>query len=161
MRAAKLTSLSSSTSTSENCASDDDFATHLAVRIATIKAVAMMMDGPSFGQSGRRSFPTTFMKRVQAKTRRICQNELSAEHGGSEACLARKAISREDPLIQVFSPCDVGTRLLEKFARIRPADYTFLEPKEFSDLRSSAFAGIAEWDSFAEHVLGCTRGGEV
>ena len=41
------------------------------------------------------------------------------------------------------------------------ADYTFLEPKDFSDLRSSAFAGIAEWDSFAEHVLGCTRCGEV
>ena len=64
MRAAKLTSLSSSTSTSENRASVDDFATHFAVRIATINAVAMMMDGPSFGQSGRRSFPTTFMRRV-------------------------------------------------------------------------------------------------
>ena len=76
-------------------------------------------------------------------------------------CLAHKAISREDPLIQVFSPCDAGTRLLEEFARARPADYTFLEPKDFSDLRSSAFAGIAEWDSVAEHVLDCTRCGEV
>jgi hypothetical protein len=56
MRAAKLTSLSNSTSTSENWASADDLATHLAVQIATINAVAMMMDGPSFGQSGRRSF---------------------------------------------------------------------------------------------------------
>lgn len=75
--------------------------------------------------------------------------------------MAHKAISRKDPLVQVFSPCPVGTRLLEVFARGRPADYTFLEPKDFSDLRSSAFVGIAEWDSFAEHVLGCTRCGEV
>jgi len=76
-----------------------------------------------------------------------------------EAFLAQQAISREDPLIQVFSPCDLGMRLLEEFARARPADYTFLEPKDFSDLRSKAFAGIAEWDSFAEHVLSCTRCG--
>jgi hypothetical protein len=75
--------------------------------------------------------------------------------------LAHKAISRDDLLIQVFSPCPVGTRLLEEFARARPADYTFLEPKDFSDLRSSAFAGIAEWDSFAGHILGCTLCGEV
>jgi hypothetical protein len=81
--------------------------------------------------------------------------------GGHGGVLAHKEISREDPLIQVFSPCDVGTCLLEEFARARPADYTFLEPKDFSDLRSSAFAGIAEWDSFAEHVLGCTHCGEV
>jgi len=49
-----------------------------------------------------------------------------------EAFLAQQAISREDPLIQVFSPCDLGMRLLEEFARARPADYTFLEPKDFS-----------------------------
>ena len=83
---------------------------------------------------------------------------LRGAHGG---VLAHKAISREDPLIQVFSPCDVGTRLLEEFARARPADYTFLEPKDFGDLRNSAFDGIAEWDSFAEHVLGCSLCGEV
>ena len=75
--------------------------------------------------------------------------------------MTHKAISREDPLILAFSPCHVGTRLLEEFSRARPADYTFLEPKDFSDLRSSAFAGIAQWDSFAEHVLGCTRCGDV
>ena len=83
---------------------------------------------------------------------------LLSGHGG---VLAYEAISREDPLIQVFSPCDVGTRLLEEFARARPADYTYLEPKDSGDLRSSAFAGVAEWDSFAEHVLRCTRCGEV
>ena len=81
--------------------------------------------------------------------------------GGHGGVLAHKAISREDPLIQAFSRCDVGTRLLEEFARGRPTDYTFLEPKDFSDLRSSAFGGIAEWDCFAEHVLGCARCGEV
>ena len=75
--------------------------------------------------------------------------------------MAHKVMSREDPLIQVFSPCDVGTRLLEEFADARSADYTFLEPKDFSDLRSSAFAGIPEWDRFANHVLGCTLCGEV
>lgn len=80
---------------------------------------------------------------------------------GLEACLAHKVISREDPLIHVFSPCPAGMHLLEEFARVRPADCTFLEPKDFSDRRSSAFAGISKWDSFAEHVLGCTRCGEV
>jgi hypothetical protein len=80
---------------------------------------------------------------------------------GMEACWPTKRYHGEDPLIQVFSPCDVGTRILDEFARSRPADYTFLEPKDFCDLRSSAFGGIAEWDSFAEHVLGCTRFGEV
>ena len=48
----------------------------------------------------------------------------------------------------------LGRVSLKEFARVRPADYTFLEPKGFSDLRSSAFGGIAEWDCFAEHVLG-------
>jgi hypothetical protein len=81
--------------------------------------------------------------------------------GGLGGVLAHKAIAREDSLVQVFSPCDVGTRLLEEFARARPADYTFLEPQDFRDLRTSAFAGIAQWDSFAEHVIGCTLCGEV
>ena len=56
--------------------------------------------------------------------------------------MAHKVMSREDPLIQIFSPCDVGTRLLEEFADARSADYTFLEPKDFSDLRTSAFAAF-------------------
>ena len=45
-----------------NWASFDDFATHFVVRIATIKAVAMMMDGPSFGHSRRSSVPTNSIK---------------------------------------------------------------------------------------------------
>ncbi|AXC13814.1 hypothetical protein ACPOL_4542 [Acidisarcina polymorpha] len=75
--------------------------------------------------------------------------------------MARKGISREDPIVQVFFPCDIGTRLLEEFAAARPEDYTFLEPKDFNDLRSSAFAGIPEWDAFADHVQQCIRCGEV
>ncbi len=75
--------------------------------------------------------------------------------------MAYKAISREDPIIQVFSPCEMGTLLLEEFAAARPQDYTFLEPKDFSDLRNSAFAGIPEWDAFSDHVQQCTRCGEV
>ena len=85
-------------------------------------------------------------------------NPLCGELGGE---LARKVISQDDPVIQVLSPCNVGRRFLEEFARARPADYTFLEPKDFIDLRSSAFGGIAEWDTFAEHVLGCSRCGEA
>ena len=72
-----------------------------------------------------------------------------------------KAISREDPIVQVFSPCETGTRLLEMFAAVRPRDYTFLDPKDFGDLRNSAFAGIPEWDAFADHVRACIRCGEV
>ncbi len=75
--------------------------------------------------------------------------------------MARKAISPEEPIVQVFFPCDLGTRLLEEFAAARPEGYTFLETKEFSDLRSSAFAGIPERDAFADHVQQCIGCGEV
>ena len=81
--------------------------------------------------------------------------------GGFGGVLAHKGMSREDPLIQVSPPCDPGIRLLEEFAQARSADYTLLERKDFSILRSSAFASIPEWDRFACHVLGCTRCGEV
>lgn len=75
--------------------------------------------------------------------------------------MAHKAISREDPIVQVSYPCRIGTQFLEDFAAARPQDYTFLEPKDFGDLRNSAFAGIPEWDAFADHVQECTRCGEV
>jgi len=35
--------------------------------------------------------------------------------------MAYKAISREDPIVQVFYPCEAGTRLLEDFAAARAA----------------------------------------
>jgi hypothetical protein len=83
------------------------------------------------------------------------------KRGCPEALMAHKAISREDPIIQVFYPCGAGTRLLEDFAAARPQDYQLLKPKDFCDLRNSAFAGIPEWDAFADHVLGCALCGEV
>ena len=38
---------------------------------------------------------------------------------------------------------------------------TFLQPKDFSDLRNSAFVGIPEWDAFADHVQTCALCGEI
>ena len=75
--------------------------------------------------------------------------------------MAHKMISREDPVVQVFFPCRAGTRLLEVFASARPQDQSFLDPKDFADLRNSAFAGIPEWDAFADHVQECSLCGEV
>lgn len=56
--------------------------------------------------------------------------------GCPEVLMAHKAISREDPIIQVFHPCETGTELVEYFAAVRPQDDTFLEPKVFGDLRN-------------------------
>ena len=78
----------------------------------------------------------------------------------TEGLMAYKAISREDPIVQVFSPCETGTLLLAEFAAARAQDYTFLEPKDFSDLRNSAFDGIPEWDAFSDHVQHCPRCGD-
>ena len=74
--------------------------------------------------------------------------------------MAHKAISREDPMVRV-SFCEAGSRLLEQFAEARHRDNTFLEPKDFSDLRNSAFVGIPEWDALADHVQACARCDEV
>jgi hypothetical protein len=72
-----------------------------------------------------------------------------------------RTLSRQDPIVSVFCPCDQGTRLLENFAAARPENYGFLEPKDFIDLGNSAFAGIAEWDAFADDVQRCATCGEV
>ena len=74
--------------------------------------------------------------------------------------MAHNAIPREGPMVRV-SFCEAGSRLREDFAAARPRDNTFLEPKDFSDLRNSAFVGIPEWDAFADHVQTCARCGEV
>ncbi len=52
-------------------------------------------------------------------------------------------------------PCPVGKALLRAFAETRPADFNFLKPCDLVDLRSSAFTGIPEWDSFSEHYGSC------
>lgn len=75
--------------------------------------------------------------------------------------MASRTLSRQDPIVSVFCPCEEGTRLLECFVAARPEDYGFLEPQDFIDLRNSAFAGIPEWDAFADHVQQCAACGEV
>ena len=72
-----------------------------------------------------------------------------------------RAISSEDPLVEAFRPCELGRDLLLKLAAARPSDHSFLEPRDFLDLRNSAFSGISGWDVFAEHVSQCSRCGEV
>ena len=54
-------------------------------------------------------------------------------------------------------PCFHGIRLLRSFAEARPTDFAFLEPGDLLDLTTSGFAGIPEWDSFAEHYATCER----
>lgn len=71
-----------------------------------------------------------------------------------------RTLSSQDPVVQVFFPCEEGTALLQAFGAARPEDFEFVEPKDFMDLRNSAFSGISEWDAFAEHVQGCTKCGE-
>jgi hypothetical protein len=45
--------------------------------------------------------------------------------------------------------------LLRKLRTARPQDYAFLEAQDFTDLSTSAFIGIAEWDAFREHCGTC------
>lgn len=52
-------------------------------------------------------------------------------------------------------PCPEGTALLCSFADNRPADFVFLKRGDLIDLNNSAFAGIPEWDAFAEHYATC------
>jgi hypothetical protein len=52
-------------------------------------------------------------------------------------------------------PCQRGTALLRTFAEQRPEDFAFLKANDLVDLRNSAFAGIPEWDEFADHYSTC------
>jgi hypothetical protein len=51
--------------------------------------------------------------------------------------------------------CPVGIDLLRRFEAARSNDYGFLQPQDFADLNTSAFAGILEWDPFIEHCEMC------
>ena len=51
--------------------------------------------------------------------------------------------------------CPVGMDLLRRFEAARPNDYGFLQVHDFADLSTSGFAGIPEWDAFAEHCGIC------
>lgn len=72
-----------------------------------------------------------------------------------------RAISSEGPFVAAFRQCEQGSDLLLKFVAARPADCSFLEPRDFIDLHNSAFSGIPEWDVFAEHISQCSQCGEV
>ncbi len=52
-------------------------------------------------------------------------------------------------------PCPEGMALLKAFAEARSTDFAYLKPSDLIDLRNSAFAGITEWDAFAEHYNTC------
>ena len=85
------------------------------------------------------------------------------ECGLPEAVVSGSArhLSRQDPVMAAFLPCPVGAKLLQAFATARPEDYGFIEPADYLNLRNSAFSGIPEWTGFADHVIGCSRCGEV
>jgi hypothetical protein len=53
------------------------------------------------------------------------------------------------------APCQEGTALLLAFAETRPTDIAFLQETDMCDRTNSAFAGIPEWDAFAEHYASC------
>ena len=53
------------------------------------------------------------------------------------------------------APCAHGLELLFAFMIERPDDFTFLEPVDFTQLDSSGFIGISEWDDFARHYRTC------
>jgi hypothetical protein len=104
------------------------------------------------------------------KHKPFCPERITGEYGTikyllvqrrSVARMSVRAISSEDPFVAAFRPCELGRNLLLKFAAARPADHTFLEPRDFVDLHNSAFSGIPEWDVFAEHISQCSQCGEV
>lgn len=68
-----------------------------------------------------------------------------------------------DPALRGFfqrqskAPCHEGQALLRNFAESRPGDFSFLQAEDLRRDSNSAFAGIPEWDVFAEHYASCRR----
>lgn len=58
-------------------------------------------------------------------------------------------------LFRRAGPCEQGAELLRAFAVARPADFSFLQATDLNDRSNSAFAGIPEWDAFAQHYASC------
>ena len=164
MRAAKLTSLSSSTSTSENWASrrrfrhpfrsaDCDYQ-----RRSDDDGRAQVSASP--GRAFR--FPAdSHWLSIGEELANMPQGVIRCGGGHGGVFGPQSDITGRSPHSGFLTLRCWGRVSLKNSLGYAPAGYTFLEPKDFSDLRSSAFGGIAEWDSFAEHVLGCTRCGEV
>ncbi len=61
----------------------------------------------------------------------------------------------EGLFLDAARPCPAGTALLHSFVLARPADFGFLTAEDLVDLRSSAFAGISEWEAFVTHYTTC------
>jgi hypothetical protein len=49
----------------------------------------------------------------------------------------------------------VGIELLHRFEEARPNHYALLDVQDLTDLSTSAFVDIPEWDAFAEHHGTC------
>ena len=54
-------------------------------------------------------------------------------------------------------PYQQGKELLRSFAESRPSDFGLLQTTDVGSGTNSAFAGIPEWDAFAEHYASCGR----
>lgn len=53
-------------------------------------------------------------------------------------------------------PCPDGAALVRAFAEKRPSDFAFLKRGDLIDRNNSAFAGIPEWDVFADYYATCS-----
>ncbi|WP_263383523.1 hypothetical protein [Granulicella arctica] len=51
--------------------------------------------------------------------------------------------------------CPQGMILLKAFADAHPDSFEFIRPEDFVHYENDAFAGIEEWDAFAQHCLSC------
>ena len=52
-------------------------------------------------------------------------------------------------------PCPECSALLMAFAVARPEDFGYLRRSDLIDLSTASFAGIPEWDAFAERFGTC------
>jgi len=58
--------------------------------------------------------------------------------------------------LDAISSCGEGIELLRAFSEAYPEAYKFVRPSDFAaPLNNPAFAGIAEWEAFAEHHANC------
>lgn len=57
--------------------------------------------------------------------------------------------------------CPTGMVLLKAFADAHPNSFKFIRPEDFVHFENDAFAGIEEWDVFANHCLTCRACNEL
>jgi hypothetical protein len=51
--------------------------------------------------------------------------------------------------------------LLKAFADAHPHSFEFIRPEDFVHYENEAFAGIEEWDRFAQHCFSCRACNEL